>query len=402
MKIVYITAEGFDTPNPNNQMAEVMIGDFLAAGHSVHLIQSHRKGINPDVPKSLEKYDNLKVSTIKRDTVNKKNFVKRYLDAFDYANETKKYWIGETSADVIYVQSNPNSVRLMKMLHRNMKNIPIVYSIYDVFPGHAHDLGVMSTPLYEMFRLIQKPCYRIASAIAVLGEDMKDVVVKEGAKAENVYVVPAWYDVKTAHEIPREENRFIKKYNIDDDKFTVGFAGTVGYVFNYHTVIELAKRLINYDNIKIEIVGDGNVKEDFVKEAEELGLKNISFYPLQPVELVPDVYSACDIAIIPLMRGVIGNGIPSKAPILMKCHRVIVNSVEKNSHYAGMFEENNMGISVDTDDYDALADAVLMLSKSPEKVKEMADNAQKFSEENYSSSICTKKMMDVFERVAAK
>lgn len=29
MKILLITAEGFDTPNPNNQMAEVMINDFL-------------------------------------------------------------------------------------------------------------------------------------------------------------------------------------------------------------------------------------------------------------------------------------------------------------------------------------------------------------------------------------
>ena len=34
MKILFITAEGFDTPNPNNQMAEVMINDFLNNGFS--------------------------------------------------------------------------------------------------------------------------------------------------------------------------------------------------------------------------------------------------------------------------------------------------------------------------------------------------------------------------------
>ena len=61
MKILYITAEGFDTPNPNNQMAEVMIRDFLQNGHSVHLVQSHRKGVNPDIPKSLENEPNLTV-----------------------------------------------------------------------------------------------------------------------------------------------------------------------------------------------------------------------------------------------------------------------------------------------------------------------------------------------------
>lgn len=50
MKILFITAEGFDTPNPNNQMAEVMINDFLDRGYQVHLIQSHRKGVNPTFP----------------------------------------------------------------------------------------------------------------------------------------------------------------------------------------------------------------------------------------------------------------------------------------------------------------------------------------------------------------
>ena len=54
MKILYITYEGFDTPNAANQMAETMINTFLGQGHTVYLIQSHRKGVNSDIPKSLE------------------------------------------------------------------------------------------------------------------------------------------------------------------------------------------------------------------------------------------------------------------------------------------------------------------------------------------------------------
>lgn len=45
MKILYITYEGFDTPNAANQMAETMINAFLEQGHTVYLIQSHRKGV---------------------------------------------------------------------------------------------------------------------------------------------------------------------------------------------------------------------------------------------------------------------------------------------------------------------------------------------------------------------
>jgi len=399
MKILFITAEGFDTPNPNNQMAETMIRSFLESGHSVHLIQSHRKGINEDIPESLKKFPRFTCDTIVRKVVDKTNFIRRYLNDFSYAFQAKKYWSKVKDADVIYLQSNPTIIYPMLLLRLFKRKLPIVYSIYDVFPGHAYDIGVIRNKfIYNVLRIMQKPCYKMASAIVVLGEDMKTKVVEQGAKAENVHVVEAWYDVTNMRQIPTEDNRFVKKYGIDTDKFIVQFAGTIGYVFNYKTVIELAERLKEQDDIVIEIVGDGTVKGEFQKEAEKRGLTNISFYPLQPVELVPDVYSSCDVCIIPLKKGVIGNGIPSKAPLLMACKKVIVNSVE-DSVYSRMFEEHNMGISVDVYDYDGLAKAVIELKESPEKMKEMGENAYDFGKRNYSSTESVKKLLDIFALV---
>ena len=400
MKILYITAEGFDTPNPNNQMAEVMIRDFLQNGHSVHLVQSHRKGVNPDIPRSLEGEPNLTVDTVVRKVVDKTNFIKRYLNDVKYAFSAMKYWKKVKDADVIYLQSNPTILYPMLLLRLFKRRVPIVYSIYDVFPGHAYDIGVIKSKLiYNAMRIMQKPCYRMATAITVLSADMKIKVVEQGAKPDSVYAVPAWYDVSTTREIPTEENRFLQKYNLTKEKFCVQFAGTIGYVFNYKTVIELAKRLKEHTDIEIQIIGDGNVKNDFVAEAEALELTNIAFYPLQPIEIVPDVYSACDICIIPLKKGVIGNGVPSKAPILMACKRVIVNSVEIESNYAKMYAEHNMGIAVDIFDYDGLANAIIELKKSPEQLKVMAENAYNYGKENYASDASTAKLMDIFEKV---
>lgn len=402
MKILFITAEGFDTPNPNNQMAETMIREFCSLGHSVHLIQSHRKGINPDIPSSLSGLSNFTHDTIVRKVVDKTNFIKRYLNDLRYAFQAKKRWKKVKDADVIYLQSNPTIIYPMLLLRTFKRKVPIVYSIYDVFPGHAHDIGIIKSKfLFNILRIMQKPCYKMAKAIIVLGEDMKTKVVEQGAKAENVHVVEAWYDITNMHPIPLEENKFIKKYDIDISKFCVQFAGTIGYVFNYKTVLELAKRLFSHIDIVIQIIGDGNVKERFVNEAHELSLTNIEFYPLQPAELVPDVYSACDICLIPLQKGVIGNGIPSKAPLLMACRKVIVNSVEP-SHYSKMFEDNNMGISVDIENVDALAEAVIYLKNHAKKLDEMSQNSYNFGKENYSSDKSIKKLIDVFEKAKKK
>lgn len=401
MKILFITTEGFDTPNPNNQMAEVMINDFLDNGFSVHLVQSHRKGINPDIPTSLVDRKGFTVDTIVRKVVDKSNFVARYIDDVKYHFTSLNYWRKEKDVDVIYLQSNPTIYFPMALLKVFKRKIPIVYSIYDVFPGHAYDIGVIKSKiLYNIFRWLQKPCYKMATAIAVLSEDMKDVIVKEGAKADDVYIVPAWYDVHTAQEIPVEENKFMRKYKIPQDKFHVQYAGSIGYVFNYKAMIELAKRLKGESDIVIDIIGDGPMKQQFLKETKINGLDNINFFPLQPVAIVPDVYSACDCCVIPLKKGVIGNGTPSKAPILMACNRVIVNAVESWSKYSKMYAVHNMGIAVDVYDYDGLANAVKFLKSHPIEAKQMAINAHKYGEMNFSSTRSTGILMDIFRKYA--
>ena len=399
MKILFITAEGFDTPNPNNQMAEVMINDFLDAGHKVHLVQSHRKGVYPDLPSSLEGRKELKVDTIVRKVVDKSNFIKRYLNDVKFHFESVKYYKKVKDADVIYLQSNPTIYFPMILIKLFMKKVPIVYSIYDVFPGHAFDIGVIHNKiLYNIFKWMQKPCYKWASAIVVLSEDMKDMIVKEGARLDDVYVVPAWFDVRTAREIPVEENQFIRKYNIDKSKFIVQYAGSIGYVFNYKTIIEVAKRLKDEKDIIFQIVGDGPAKEMFMTEAKEKKLTNIEFYPLQPIPIVPDVYSAGDVCIIPLKKGVIGNGTPSKAPILMACKRVILNCVESWSKYSKMFGEYNMGYAVDVYDYNGMVDAIHKIKMDPEDTKLKVENAYKYGQEHFSSARSTRILIDVMEK----
>lgn len=399
MKILFLTAEGFDTPNANNQMAETLINAFLDHGIEVHLVQSIRKEINPPIPSSLIGRTGFSYDNVKRKVVDKTNFVRRYFNDVHYAFLSMRRWKKSKDADIVYLQSNPTIVfpmALLKLFYRK----PIVYSIYDVFPGHAYSIGVVKSKLlYNIMRFVQKPCYRWADVITVLGEDMRAKVIREGAAASKVFVIPAWFDDSNTHEIIDNNNAFIKKYNLDMSKFYIQFAGTVGYVFNYHTVIELAKKIRNEKNILIQIVGDGNVKQQFEDEAKTLGLDNILFYPLQPVSIVPDVYSACDLCLIPLQHGVIGNGIPSKAPILMACRRVIVNSVEKDSYYARSFSENDMGIAVEIDDVDGLADEILRLYRSPNDIERMANNAYAYGKERYSSTRSIGLLLDVFHSV---
>ena len=90
MKIMYLTAEGFDTPNPNNQLVMTMLDDFLSYGIGVYLVQSHKTGTYDDIPNCLKDKAGLTYDIIQRPVINKTNFIKRYLDELKYLWRAKK------------------------------------------------------------------------------------------------------------------------------------------------------------------------------------------------------------------------------------------------------------------------------------------------------------------------
>lgn len=402
MKILFITPEGFDTPNPNNQMAMVMIKDFLKSGNSVHLIQSRRKKINPEIPEILINEEKLTYDTITRKDIDKSKFIKRYINEMKFAFSSFKKWKKIKDCDVVFVQSCPTVIFTLILLKIFIRK-PIVYNIYDIFPGHAFDVGVIKNKsIYKFLKFINRYTYKLGDIITVLSDDMKLKVIDEKALSNKVRVVPAWYDVNSVKEISLNQNKFLKKYNLPLDKFYVQYAGTIGYVFDYKAILFAAKSLFDNKDIVFHIIGDGNMKQQFMKEAEEKKLSNIHFFPLQPLELVPDVYSACSISVIPLKRGVIGNGVPSKAPLLMACGRVIINSVEEESQYYKMFNDNNIGISVSNDKYYDLPEKILFLYNNRSIINDMAKNAKLFAELNYSNTLSTTKFIKIFEELICK
>ena len=136
--------------------------------------------------------------------------------------------------------------------------------------------------------------------------------------------------------------------------------------------------------------------------AKERGLDNIVFLPLQPQDMVADVYSACSICLIPLKRGVIGNSVPSKAGLLMACRRVIVNSVDAGSDYGDMFEREQIGFSSDVADADKIAKDILYLYENPNIREEYANRAQAYGLTEYSRTVNTKKYIALFEELGKR
>lgn len=383
MKILFLTSEGFDTPNSINHLCETLLEDALKSGLEVHCISSHKTGQYADIPAELLQYPNFTYDIIQRKNVNKNNFIKRYLDEVQYAFQARKIWKKQGHTyDAVLLQSNPNSVVNAVLLSCLKK--PIILNLYDVFPGHAMSIGVIKNKLvYHVLRLIQKILYRKCTYVVAMSDDMKKQLLAEKVSEEKIVVINNWFDDEIFKMIPRTENTFFQKYQLDIDKFYVQFAGLLGYVFDYKMYVDVAEKLQDHPEIVFQLIGDGNQKQIILEEIERRGLTNIQYYPWQPLDIIAHVYSACDVGIIPLKQGVIGNGIPSKACQLMAARRTILNSVEE-SDYTALFDEYKMGVNVTNHDAQSVADEILRLSQDEALRAEIGENACRYAWDHYS------------------
>lgn len=401
MKVLFFITSSMEKPSPSWHLMKALMEDVLSSGIKIHAIQRHYEDFDGlPFPEEILQNSNFTYSLIKSKMVNKKNFIKRYVSGFIYAKKSKKYFRQNNDFDLVFVQSSPTSLFYLDVARHFAKKRPVIYNSQDMFPGSAIANGSISNKIIQKtFYKLQKIAYNKADIITAISEDMKDKLIEQGVSTEKINVIVNWYDDTSVKEISWEQNKFVEKYNLEKDKFYVQYAGTMGTNFNPDVILKVAEKLKEYPNIIFQMIGNGVRKEKFEKEACNLNLNNIKFYPLQPQEIVSDVYSACSVCIIPLKKGVIGNSVPSKAALLMACRKPIINAVDYSSDYAQMFEREKIGFSADVDDYDKISRDIIYLYENNEELIAFANRAKEYGILEYSRQVNTKKYVELFKNI---
>lgn len=380
MKICFIYESGFANNNGSNHLLCSIIEKMLEKGHQVHLIESVAIRDNPDYPKQLE-HPNFFCHTIDMPIIKKTQFVKRYLLGMAFAVKAQRIY-RNLDFDLFFIQSSPTILFTVLKAYRLKK--PIVYNIHDIFPGSAYDIGVLKNRVLDrIFRFLQKFAYRRCEKIIAMSDDMKEKLLEENVPENKIVVINSWFDSDSVKYISNEENTFIKEYNIDCSKLIIQFAGNVGQVFGLYEFATLVNLLKDNKDIQFHIIGSG-VKLDLLKELTNT-CNNILFFPWQHQSRMSEIYSYCDIEIIPLHKGVIGNDVPSKIALAMSCGKPILNIVER-SHYFDMFEENTIGFSFEHDEIYLIKSLLQKILDDKNMLKKYEDYTKNFAISYFSKS----------------
>ena len=399
MKLLYFASTSFyQKPNPSFHLMYAMISDLLERGDSIYFVGPKLNILERHIPPEFINHRNFHYRLILKKIVNKNDFKLRYFNGIKYAYDSAKY-LKEFMpyCDVVFVQSSPTMLYNVCIAKHYVNQQKIVMNVQDMFPGSSIASGVMSQKwMQKIFFYLQKIAYKKADVIVGISEDMRDKIIEQGVPIEKTDVILNWFDDRSVHQVDWDKNRFVKKYNMNPLRFYVQYAGTMGFVFDYKMIVHVAEILKEYPNIEFQMIGTGSQKDDFIKMVRDKRLNNITFLPLEPQSMVSDVYSACSVCLIPLKHGVIGNSVPSKAGLLMECHKPIITSSDKGCKYLKEIEQNEIGIACSDDNPNSVANAILDLYNNPSKCKQMGEKGYNYGHRLYSRTYNMDKYIKLF------
>ncbi len=264
-------------------------------------------------------------------------------------------------ADAVIAMSPPLTLGLTGRIVATARRARFVFNIQDVFPDAAVETGAITSPrIIALASWLERVSYRLADAITVLSDDLRDNVAAKlpAGHAETVHVIPNFVDTDVIRPAPRT-TPYRAELGIGDEPVVL-YAGNVGFSQSLDLVLEAARRL---PSVTFLINGRGSARPAVESAAE--GIPNVVFGDVVPVERLGELLATGDIHVVPLKSGLGSVSVPSKSYSIMAAGRPIVAAIDPGTAIPRILAEARCGVAVPPDDADAFVAALQELLAAP-------------------------------------
>ena len=239
-----------------------------------------------------------------------------------------------------------------------VRRLPFVFELRDLWPASIAAVGAMNgSGFLHLLERLELFLYRRSKAVVSVTESFKKDLVRRGIPAEKIAVVINGVDLPRYSPRPKDPE-LTARHGLEG-RFVVGYIGTHGMAHALEKVLDVAERMRTVPDLQFLFVGSGAEKAALVAEVKSRGLPNVLFLPPQPKEMMPRIWSLCDVALVHLKDNpVFGTVIPSKIFEAMGMGLPILIASPKGEA-GGIVENSGAGMWIPPEDPRALADAVL-------------------------------------------
>ena len=379
---------------------------WVATGHRVTVVTSapsHPKGILFTGYKNRfwqsEDINGIKVIRVWSLITPNKGFFKRIFGYMTFFPGSILAGIFVRNVDMVIGTSPQIFSPLAAGIVSFFKRTPWVFEIRDILSESLLATSLVKNQLLlKLVQFFEVFLYRRATAIVVVTNSFKEILINQGIQQKKIHVITNGVDLEKFKPIAKDDN-LIESLGIKNS-FIAGYIGTHGLSHGLDSILyaaELLQKKYNIYNIKIVLLGDGANKESLLKLSNKLGLKNVLFLDLVPRNKIHLYWSILDVSIIHLKKTNLFDAfIPSKIFEAMGMGIPLLHCVSGES--ADIVKSNNLGCIVESENFDQIAKSLIDLSKNNHKIETYrAANIEaslKFSRVNLAN-----KMMDVLEKL---
>ncbi|MGA7562103.1 MAG: WcaI family glycosyltransferase [Desulfobaccales bacterium] len=281
--------------------------------------------------------------------------------------------------DAMVAVCPPMTSGLVPGLLARRLGIPLVIHVQDLQLDAARELGILRQPLLlEVLTWLELRLLRQARKVTTISRSMAARLAAKGVAPSRLQVLPNWADLDKVRPGPRL-NALRRELGLTSETVVL-YAGNLGEKQGLEVILATAALTRSKPSIRYLIAGEGAARERIKLRAQDLGLDNVTFLPLQLNSRLPLLLAAADLHLVVQRREAADLVMPSKLTNIMAAGRPFIATAARATELGRVTTESRAGLLVPPEDGRALAQAVLALAQDPGVRKEMGIRARRYAE----------------------
>ena len=343
-----------------------------------------------------------RVPLIPRGNKSKIMLALNYLSFIFFGMIQGAWMVRKNKYDLVFVYGlSPILLSLPGIFISKIKGIQIILWVQDLWPESLiATKSINNKIVIVLVGKLVKWIYKSMDLILVQSKSFIDEVKKMAIEKEVKYypnsVDSSFYNYSLKNII--NINSLFK----NDDNFEVVFAGNVGIGQGLEVIVEVAKLLSMYGNIKFIIYGSGSRLDWLTEQKNKYNLNGIVLKGRHPVESMPQILSNASALLVTLSdEPIFAKTIPNKIQAYLAVGRPILACL--NGEGARIVNEAKAGITVSAGDSKGLSEAILKLYQLPIGERVMyGKNGRDFYERNFQHNKLVDILISEFENLIQK
>lgn len=285
----------------------------------------------------------------------------RILHEFSFVASSLIYWLRVFFGkryDAVICLSPPFHLGVIPVLYSKLFNVPLWCHIQDLQIDMAKDLGMIKNKRFlDLMFKVESFILKNSTVVSTISEGMVRKVSQKKVLQSECVLFPNWVDGDFVKPLPRSQSLRTELGLAESDKVIL-YSGSLGEKQGLEIIIEAARSFAARPDVKFLIFGSGGGKDKLIALAQNYGLTNISFYPLQPYAKLSALLATADIHLVLQKKSASDLVLPSKLTGILSAGGCALVSAVPGTTLYDIISEHQMGILIEPESVEALKTAI--------------------------------------------